>query len=107
MTRRTAILAVAAVVLAASAAWAHDGHTHTVMGTVAALHDGQLQVVQAKDGKTVTIVLNDKTIVTRGKEKLTRAAVVAGQRVVVDVGNGAAPLTAREVKLGAAQAAKK
>jgi ferric-dicitrate binding protein FerR (iron transport regulator) len=78
---------------------AHGGHVHKVMGTVTALENSQLSV-RTQDGKTVTIVLNDKTAVVRGKTKLDLTALKAGERVVVDTGDGKAPVTAREVKLG-------
>jgi hypothetical protein len=73
-----------------------------VMGTIAARHENHLEV-RTKDGKTVTITLNEKTSVVRGKEKSSLEALKPGERVVVDVGNGKAPMTAREVKLGAAR----
>lgn len=78
---------------------AHGGHVHKVVGTVTANENNQLQV-RTQDGKTVTIVLNDKTAVLRGKTKLDLTALKAGERVVVDTGDGKAPVTAREVKLG-------
>jgi hypothetical protein len=104
MTRRIAIAAALTLLLGAGAVWAHDGHTHTVMGTVTSIQPQRLEV-KTNDGKTVTIVLNDKTTFVRGAEKLTPADLAAGQRVVVDVGNGKEPLTARGVKLGAAKVA--
>ena len=86
---------------------AHEGHAHKVMGTIVMRHENHLEV-RTKDGKTVTITMNEKTSVLRGKQKLDREALKAGERVVVDVGNGKAPMTAREVKLGAvADVAKK
>jgi hypothetical protein len=86
---------------------AHEGHAHKVMGVVTMRHDNHLEV-KTKDGKTVTITLNEKTAVVRGQQKLGVDALNAGERVVVDVGNGKEPMIAREVKLGAAaDAAKK
>ena len=83
----------------AAAAFAHDGHTHTVMGTVTKVATGQVEVKTA-DGKTESILTNDKTVVTMGKMAKKLADLSAGQRVVVDVGDGAKPLTARGIKLG-------
>lgn len=80
-------------------AHAHGGHVHKVMGTVAANENNQLQV-KTQDGKTVTIAINDKTAVVRGKAKLDLTALKTGDRVVVDIGDGKAPVTAREIKLG-------
>jgi hypothetical protein len=86
------------------AARAHGGHVHKVMGTVTAHENNQLQV-RTQDGKIVAIVLNDKTAVLRGKAKLDLTALKAGERVVVDIGDGKAPVTAREVKVGELPAA--
>ena len=85
---------------------AHEGHAHKVMGTIAARHDNHLEV-RTKDGKTVTITLNEKTAIVRGKEKANLDALQPGERVVVDVGNGKAPMTARHVRVGTVAAAAK
>ena len=95
-----AIVLAAALMLPAYAA-AHEGHAHKVMGTITATHGDRLEV-KTREGKTVTIILTDKTTFVRGKEKLDPRALKAGERVVVDVGNGKEPITAREVKLGTA-----
>jgi hypothetical protein len=92
----TALVAILAFPVVARA---HGGHVHRVMGTVTANENNQLSV-RTQDGKTVTIALNDKTAVLRGKTKLDLTALKAGERVVVDTGDGKAPVTAREIKLG-------
>jgi hypothetical protein len=91
--------ALAAALALPIVAHAHGGHVHKVMGTVTTHENNQLQV-RTQDGKNVTIVLNDKTTVLRGKAKLDLTALKAGERVVVDIGDGKAPVTAREIKLG-------
>jgi hypothetical protein len=102
MSRRFVIgVALAAALTVPMYARAHEGHAHKVMGTVTMRHDNHLEV-KTKDGKTVTITLNEKTSIVRGKQKLDLTALKEGERVVVDVGNGKAPMTARQVKLGAA-----
>jgi hypothetical protein len=107
MSRRVILAAALAALLAVPmSVRAHEGHAHKVMGTVTVRQDNQLEV-KTKDGKTVTITLNEKTSFVRGKEKVGLDALKPGERVVVDVGNGKAPLTAREVKLGAAPTATK
>jgi hypothetical protein len=85
---------------------AHEGHAHKVMGTVTMRHENHLEVT-SKDGKTVTITLNEKPSVLRGKQKVALDALQPGERVVVDVGNGKAPMVARQVTLGAAVGAAK
>jgi hypothetical protein len=101
-----AAVALAVTMIVPVAARAHEGHTHKVMGTVAQRHDNQLEV-KTTDGKTVTIVVNEKTVVLRGKTKLDLSAVKAGERVVVNIGDGKAPVTAREIKLGEVATADK
>jgi hypothetical protein len=107
MSKRFVLGAALVAALAVPAyARAHEGHAHKVMGTITMRHDNHLEV-KTKDGKTVTITLNDKTSILRGKEKTDLEALKPGERVVVDVGNGKAPMTARQVKLGvAAETAK-
>ena len=96
--RRFVIAFVVAVLYAASAA-AHDGHVHTLRGTVVEQDARQLQI-KTTDGKVQKIALNEKTTFTQGTKKVERTALTKGLRVVVDVGNGKEPLVARSVKLG-------
>jgi len=107
MNRRTAIF-LGIVLLASSArlAWAHDGHVHTIMGTVME-RDAQAVQVKTPGGETLSIALTDKTTVMRGKKKVAITEVLKGIRVVVDIGNGEDPLIANEIKLGPVPAAAK
>ena len=106
MTRRIALLAAAALILGAAATWAHDGHVHTVMGTVTAL-DAKTVKVKTPSGEILSIAITDKTSVLRAKRKVPMAEVQVGRRVVVDIGNGEDPLIAREIQVGVAQVATK
>jgi hypothetical protein len=99
MTKLLALVA-AGVLSLGTGMFAHEGHAHTVMGTVSALVGATQLVVKTTDGKDVTITLNDKTTVTRGAGKLTLKDVAVGQRVVVNVGDGKTPLVARDIKMG-------
>ena len=100
------------VVLAAAlampiAARAHEGHAHKVMGTVSALQGNRVELKTA-DGKTVTVVLNEKTKYARGRQKVDATAVKVGERIVAEVASekdmiastvtlaAAAPTTARK-----------
>jgi hypothetical protein len=98
--------AVAAVLLAPGLAVAHEGHTHTIKGTVTARSDRQVSIRQT-DGKTVVVVLNDKTTVLKGDQKIDRASLAVGQRVIADVGDGKTPLVATSLKVGAVETPKK
>lgn len=85
-------------------AGAHGGHTHKVMGTVASV-DGTHVVVTTTDGKTMIVMLDTKTAVTRGKTKLDAAAVKVGERVVVEGTEQNKTVTAKTIKLGETPAA--
>jgi len=106
MTRRTAILAAATLVLAAPAVWAHDGHAHIIMGTVTGKDAKQVKV-KTPSGEILSIAINEKTSVVRDKRKVAVADVLVGRRVVVDIGNGEDPLIAREIQVGVAAPAAK
>ena len=78
---------------------AHEGHAHTVRGTVAERTDTQVSIRQS-DGKVVVVKLNAKTTLLKGEQKADAAALTVGQRVIADVGDGKQPFVARSVKLG-------
>lgn len=82
---------------------AHEGHTHKVLGTVASVQANQIEV-KGTDGKVLTIVLDAKTAITRGKDKLDAAALKVGERVSVDYTQAKNTNTAKTIKLGTAPA---
>lgn len=102
MTRRlllfSFVLALSAV--AAPGALAHPGHDHKVMGTIAVV-DGRHVTITTTDGKELTFEVTDATKLTRGKARGAIADLKAGVRVVANVGDGAEPLTAKEVQYSA------
>ena len=92
--------------LTARGVLAHEGHTHTIMGTVMGRDAREMQV-KTPGGETLAIAITDKTTVLRGKQKVAIADVQKGSRVVVDIGNGEDPLIANEIKLGAVPSSAK
>jgi len=82
---------------------AHEGHTHKVLGTVASVQANQIEV-KGTDGKVLSIVLDAKTAITRGKDKLDAAALKVGERVSVDYTQAKNANTAKTIKLGTAPA---
>lgn len=96
------IAATAALVLPAVAR-AHGNEVHKVMGTVSSVQDNQV-TVKTTAGKTVMVMLDAKTAVTRGQEKLDATAVKAGERVVVEGTEEKGMVTAKTVRLGAVPA---
>ena len=89
---------------------AHEGHAHKVMGIIS-VHDANHLKVKATDGKTVTITINEKTKVLRGKTKATADDIKPGERVVVTATeakgkDGKTTMIATEVRLAEAVASK-
>lgn len=108
MTKKWILGAVlAAALLIPVAAGAHEGHAHKVMGTVSALQGNRVEL-KTPDGKTVTVVLNEKTKYARGRQRVDVTAVKVGERLVAEVASekdmiastvtlaAAAPATARK-----------
>ena len=106
MTRRTVRSAALMLVLGSAAMLAHDGHAHKIMGTVTA-RDAKHVEVKTPGGETLSIAINEKTAVVRGKRKVAITEVQVGRRVVVDIGSGEDPLIAREIQVGVAQVTTK
>jgi hypothetical protein len=104
MNRRLFSLFLAIVLAGAvsGAAFAHGGHDH-VMGTVKAVDAKARTVeVETKDGKTVTVHLDDKTKYLRGTAAAKEADLAVGLRVVIDAGTVDGKQLAKEIKLGPA-----
>jgi hypothetical protein len=89
---------VCLALLAPVVARAHEGHAHKALGTVSAVN-GDHVTVKTTDGKTITVMVDKKTAVTRGKEKLAADAVKVGERVSVDYMQEKDMLMAQAVKL--------
>jgi hypothetical protein len=80
------------------------------MGTVLATWDATLEV-KTTTGKTMTIILNDKTKVLKGTQAVKRTEIHDGDRVVITAmstkgSDGKAMLVAEEVRLGTAPPTK-
>jgi hypothetical protein len=106
MTKRRGILAVLLLMTGSLGLLAHDGHIHTIMGTVVA-RDAKHLEVKTPSGEILSIAINAKTTVVREKRKATLADVQVGRRVVVGIGNGEDPLIAGEIQVGIAPVATK
>ena len=94
---------IAGALIVPMSARAHDGHAHKVMGTVSSV-EGNSVTVKTTDGKTVMVMLDAKTAVTRGKTKLDAAAVKVGERVVAEGIEQKKVIVAKTVRLGEAAA---
>lgn len=106
MRRRTVLSATLMLVFGAIAAWAHEGHAHTIRGVVTA-RDARHVEVKTPGGETLSIAINARTTVRRDRRKVAVAEVQVGRRVVVDIGNGEDPLIARDIQVGVIQISTK
>jgi hypothetical protein len=95
------MLVVAAALLAPSLSAAHPGHDHKLMGTISAIDNNKV-TVKTTEGKDMTFEITPLTTFKRGKNKGAAADLKAGMRVVVNIGDGVAPLKAKEVQYTAA-----
>ena len=91
-------VALAGALLLPTVVRAHEGHAHKVMGSVSSV-EGTHVMVKTTDGKTVMVMLDAKTVITRGKTKLDAAAVKVGDRLVAEGMEEEAMIMAKTVKL--------
>jgi len=106
MHRRAFVSALAFAALPAASVFAHEGHDHKLLGTITEITPQRLVVRATKDGAVSTIALVATTKVTRGKTKIAATDLRVGDRVVVNIGSGKAPLTAKAVQAGPAPATR-
>ena len=102
MNRRTFVLALALIASVSAPALAHEGHDHKLLGTITEVATDKIVVKATKDGALSTVALVAKTKITRGKTVLQVADLKVGDRVVVNIGNGKPPLSAKAIQVGAA-----
>jgi hypothetical protein len=99
-----AIAVLAAATVAPRMARAHEGHDHTVMGTISSI-DGTNLMVKTADGKQTMVMMDAKTKITQGKAKVDAKALKVGDRVVASGPEEKEMIMAETVKVGAAPAA--
>ena len=100
---------VAMVVLALTApsvASAHEGHMHKALGTVSSI-DGPHVVVKTTDGKTITVMLDKTTKITRGNDQVDSSALKVGGRLSVDYMEEKGMMMAHAIKLSVTPAQAK
>jgi hypothetical protein len=106
MNKLMTVMVLCASLLMPAVARAHEGHMHKALGTVSAV-DGQHVTLKTTDGKSLMVMLDKETTVTRGKAKLDAAAVKVGERISVDYMEENKMMMARAIKLSAAPASAK
>jgi len=101
-----AALGVAATLGLPGVVAAHEGHLHKALGTIASVQGSHVEV-KTTEGKTLTVMLDKKTTVTRGKEKLDASALKVGERISVDYMEENKMMMAEAIKLGVSAPVKK
>lgn len=90
---------------ASAGLFAHEGHLHRVMGTVAAIDSAHVEI-ETKSGKKESFLLTKETRYVRGKRPGTATDVKVGERAVVSVIEKDGRNMATEVLLGDAKASQ-
>lgn len=98
MRKTIALLLLVAGALAATAAYAHGGKSHRLMGTVKSLHEDHLTVTTTA-GKEATVNLTADTKYERDGKPADRSALAEGVRVSVHLDES--DKNAVQVKIGA------
>jgi hypothetical protein len=101
MTRRIAHICIGVLMVAMSTPWSAAAHNeYRIIGTVHKLTATTIDVRQAKDGKLFSMKMDAESLITRDKQKVARAEIKVGGRVVVDAcGDTAKNLLVMEVRL--------
>jgi len=100
MTYRILVLALALVLATPAIGLAHKGHDHKLMGTVTMVAPDHV-MMKTIDGKQITVTVNAKTKVLKGKTAVKLTDVTEGTRVVMVVASDKAPFTASVITVGA------
>ena len=103
-TNRLVALVLTVALMLPVVALAHEGHVHKALGTVESIN-GDHVAIKTTDGKSLTVMLDKKTTVTRGKEKLDATALKVGERISVDYMEENKMMMAQAIKLGTTTAA--
>ena len=105
MTRRLLLAVFATLTLLPLGALAHEGHDHTVMGTVTMAAPDHV-ILKDLGNKDVTVYLNRETKVLRDKKPAKVEDIRAGLRVVITAAvvreNNVEKMVAKVIELGTA-----
>lgn len=91
------VAALVLAVLAPASTLAHPGHEHKLMGTITAI-DGNKVTMKTTEGKDAVFSVTPLTTFKRGKAKGAQSDLKVGLRIVVNAGDGAEPMKAKEVQ---------
>jgi hypothetical protein len=99
------VIALAGALLVPTVTRANE-NDKTVMGTVSSI-DGKNLMVKTAEGKSVMVMMDAKTKITKGTTKLAATALKVGDRVVASGPEEKAMIMAETVKVGAASTSAK
>src|SRR5262245_58122388 len=103
MTRRNAITAVLAGLLAPVVLSAHEGHGHKAMGTVSAVRADKNEIeLKTTEGKALVVTVGTATKFKKGTAAAALKDVEVGLRVAVVYEQKGQALQASEVTIGVA-----
>lgn len=105
MNRIMMVTLLAVSLLVPAVARAHEGHSEKVMGTVSSV-SGNNVMVKTTAGKTVMVMLDAKTKITRGKETIAASVLKVGDRVVAEGPLEKDMITATSLQVGGAATTK-
>ncbi len=95
---KTMLLAIACVaLLAPTVALAHPGHEHKLLGTITAIAGNKISM-KTTEGKDVTFSVIPTTSFKSGKGRGAQSDLKVGLRIVVNAGDGAEPMKAKEIQ---------
>ena len=83
----------------------HEGHMHKVLGTVTDVDFPHLQI-ETKDKKSVTIMLDGSTVITKGTKKIKDIDIQVGDRISADYMEKGGMFMVHTLKVGVAAPAK-
>lgn len=101
MIRRIAGSVLALTLTAAPLAFAHEGHTRKVMGTLTMVAADHV-MVKTTAGKAYKITVDGTTKVIHGSMKMKPTDLTAGTRVVITAAGDKEPYLAKSIQVGAA-----
>ena len=103
MKNLVAVVLTALLLSLPGIALAHEGHTHKVLGTVTDIDYPHLEVTTT-DKKSVTIMLDGATVITRGKEKIKDIDIKVGDRISAETNEKGGMMMVKTLKVGVAPA---
>jgi hypothetical protein len=103
MKKMLMMVVLAAALALPGAAVAHEGHAHRVLGTITAINGNHI-TVKTTTGKDAMVMLDAKTKLTQGKNKLEASSLKVGDRIAAEGAEGKGMMTAALIKVGTAPA---